>query len=111
MQRNYKVYLDDMEEASNKIEEYCLNLSFEDFVNDVKTIDAVIMNLAIIGEAVRNIPDEIKDNHSEIEWVKIAALRNIIIHEYFGINLKIIWNIVKIKLPILKETITELLAD
>ena len=111
MQRDYKVYLDDMLEASDKIEDYCSTLSFEDFVKDSKTIDAVIMNLAIIGEAVRNIPGNFKDKHIEIEWDKIAALRNVIIHEYFGINLKIIWNIIQNKLPILKDKIKTMLDD
>lgn len=60
MQRDYKVYLDDILEASDKIEEYCLGLSYDDFIKDKKTIDAVIMNLAIIGEAVRLIHDNIK---------------------------------------------------
>lgn len=74
-----------------------------------KTQDAVIRNLEIIGEAARTIPDEVKDETAEIEWYKIVALRNMLIHEYFGVNLKIIWDVIQNKLNALESTCRELL--
>ena len=73
------------------------------------TQHAVIHNLEVIGEAARSIPDEVKDNATEIEWHKIIALRNILIHEYFGVNLKIIWDVIQNKLDALEKTCRRLL--
>jgi uncharacterized protein with HEPN domain len=84
-------------------------MDYKAFEADRKTQDAVIRNLEIIGEAARTIPDEVKDETAEIEWYKIVALRNILIHEYFGVNLKIIWDVIQNKLNALESTCRELL--
>lgn len=73
-------------------------------------VDGVVRNLEIIGEAAKNIPAEIKRAHSEIDWKKIAGLRDILIHEYSGINLAIVWDVVTNKLPILKNMIKKMLS-
>jgi uncharacterized protein with HEPN domain len=78
-------------------------LSLQTFSADERTIDAVVRNLEVIGEAVRNIPADIIERYSEIEWRRIAGLRNILIHEYVAISIKIIWDIVTNKLPILEK--------
>lgn len=75
----------------------------EEFIEDDKTTDAVIRNLEIIGQAVNKIPKEIKDAHKEIEWKKIIGLRNRVIHDYFGVDLEIIWYIIVNELDGLKE--------
>ena len=98
MPRDYRLQLDDILEAIDRIKEYTKNLTEEDFSADQKTQDAVIRNLEIIGEAARNLPDEIKNSNSEIEWYKIIALRNVLIHEYFGVNVKILWDVIENKL-------------
>jgi uncharacterized protein with HEPN domain len=67
-------------------------MSFEDFTSDSKTIDAVIRNFEIIGEACNRLPDEIKETNPEINWFKIRGLRNRVVHNYFGIDFKIIWD-------------------
>jgi uncharacterized protein with HEPN domain len=74
-------------------------MSFEQFRKDSKTIDAVIRNFTIIGEAARHIPDEIVQSHPEIPWREMADLRNIIVHEYSGVNEKIIWETIQTDLP------------
>ena len=102
MPRDHRVYLDDILKSIDRIFLYVEQMDFEEFSADHKTVDAVVRNLEIIGEAARNLPDEVRDSMPEIEWKKIIALRNILIHEYFGVNNKIIWDIVKNKLSPLK---------
>jgi uncharacterized protein with HEPN domain len=74
-------------------------MSFEDFQADERTYDAVVRNLQIIGEAVKNIPQEIRLKYSEVEWRKIAGLRDILAHAYFSIEDEIVWDIVETKIP------------
>ena len=95
--REYKTYLKDILKAINKIEKYTLNLSFEDFTQNPLIQDGVIRNLEIIGEAIKNIPDDVKKANPEVEWKKIAGLRDILIHAYFGIDVNIIWDIESIQ--------------
>jgi len=88
MPRDYKLYLEDILESIKKIREYIAGMSFDQFCVDRKTQDAVVRNLEVIGEAARNLPDEIKNIIADIEWKKITSLRNLLAHEYFGINQK-----------------------
>jgi uncharacterized protein with HEPN domain len=84
--REIQLLLEDILEAAKKILSYTRGMSFDDFVNDNKTIDAVVRNFEIIGEAANRVPGDFKSNHPEIEWRRMTGLRNRIIHEYFGIN-------------------------
>jgi uncharacterized protein with HEPN domain len=87
-----------MVEATRRITEYLRGLDYAAFVADPRTQDAVVRNLEIVGEAARALPDEVKDAAPEIEWRKIIGLRNILVHQYFGVNLPIIWDLVQAKL-------------
>jgi uncharacterized protein with HEPN domain len=109
MPRDFKVYLDDILEAIEKIQKFTQSFSFETFKTDPKTFDAVVRNLEIIGEAIKNIPESIRNQHLEVEWKKIAGLRDILIHAYFGIDPEIIWDIVQNKLPVLEKQVRKLL--
>jgi uncharacterized protein with HEPN domain len=111
MPRDYKAYLKDILEAIRKIENYTRNISFDDFVVDELIKDGVVRNLEVIGEAVKNIPVDIKDKKPEVEWKKIAGLRDILIHDYFGIDEDIVWDAVKNKLPELEEEINGILSE
>ena len=110
MPRDYKLYLEDIIEAAEKVENYTQGMHKDAFLADSKTIDAVLRNLMIIGEAVRHLPEEIKTKSSidEREWKKIIAFRNILVHEYFGINLQVVWDIVENKIRPLKEACQKL---
>jgi uncharacterized protein with HEPN domain len=111
MPREYKAYLKDILDAIRKIENYTRNISFDDFVVDELIKDGVVRNLEVIGEAVKNIPVDIKDKKPEVEWKKIAGLRDILIHDYFGIDEDIVWDAVKNKLPELEEEINGILSE
>ena len=109
MSRDYKVYLDDILGAVYKIKKYTKGMSESKFYKDDKTIDAVVRNLAIIGEAVKKLPSEIRIKHNEIDWKKIAGMRDLLVHEYFEIDSEIIWDIIKSKLDGLEESVGKIL--
>lgn len=90
--RQPKLLLSDILESAEKIISYTQGLAYEDFIEDSKTIDAVIRNFEIIGEAANRLPDEVKEVHTEIDWYKIRGMRNRIVHNYFGLDYKIIWS-------------------
>ena len=109
--RDYKLYLYDIKGAIEKIEVFTKDLTFEEFVQDVKTVDAVVRNLEVLGEASKHIPKRIKKKHSEIDWKAIMGMRNIIAHEYFGVRLEIVWKTVRKRLPELRDKIEEILKE
>jgi len=97
--------LDDIWEAIGKITRYTAGLSSSEFLNDEKTVDAVVRNLEIIGEASNRLPDTLKQKHSHIEWREVVGLRNRIVHHYFGLDLDIVWAILQHDLPAFREQI------
>ena len=103
MSRNIRLYFLDIVTSCAKVSKYTQGMTFEAFIADDRTFDAVIRNLQIIGEAVKNIPQETRDLAPEIEWRKIAGLRDILAHAYFQIDNEIIWDIIQNKVQPLKE--------
>ena len=109
MPMDYKVFFEDIIQAAQKINEYTESLSFDEFKSDSKTYDAVIRNLEIIGEAVKKIPENIRTKYPSIEWRRIAGLRDILIHEYFGVDAEIVWDVIKNKVPVLEKQVRDIL--
>lgn len=98
-ERSAVLLLDDILEAAAKIAAYTAGMNREDFISSSIAADAVVRNLEIIGEAANRLPAEFTDKHPEIEWRKIIGLRHRIVHDYFGVDLDIIWAIISRNLP------------
>ena len=105
MKRNMKLYLQDIWESILAIEEYTRKLVESEFYSNRQIQDAVVRRLEIIGEAVKNIDDDIRTKYPQIPWKKIAGMRDIIAHEYFGIKIDRMWDVVRKDLPNLKDKI------
>ncbi len=99
--RGPSLLIEDIIESASKILVYTENLSFEQFTEDSKTIDAVIRNFEIIGEAANRLPENFKDQHPAVDWHRIRGFRNRIVHDYFGIDYSIVWEIKESFLPTL----------
>lgn len=111
MPRDPLVYIEDIQEAIRKIKTYTQGYDQKAFLKDTKTIDAVIRNLEIIGEAIKKVPENIRQKYNHVEWQKIAGLRDILIHEYFGVDSEIIWDIIQSKLTDLETTIQTIIKE
>lgn len=109
--RNWKFRLDDINEALDFIREYVKDLDYSSWAKDRKTIDAVIRNLEIIGEAANHIPDTIQEKYLEVPWFQIKGMRNLLIHEYFGVDIDVLWRTVNEDLPRLRIQIQTLISD
>ena len=106
--RNWLFRINDILDAVSAAETYVAGMTYEDFVADRKTVDAVIRNLIIIGEAAVHIPEEICQTYHLIPWPDMRAMRNFVVHEYFGVSDKILWDTVQIDLPPLVPLLKEI---
>ncbi len=114
MKKDISVFLEDILESIELIEKYAKGTTKEDFLEEDENLqmkDAIIRRLEIIGEAVKNIPDDFKDKHPDVPWKEIAGMRDILIHEYFGVNLERVWKTAKEDLPEFKKTVSEILKE
>lgn len=108
MFRDYRLYLDDIIEAIRRIRAFTYRMDFDAFKGDIKTQDAVVRNLEIIGEASGRLPDVVRHAAPEIEWRKEVGIRNLLAHGYLGISLAIIWDVVQNKLDGLSSACSRL---
>ncbi len=109
MKRTYKDYLLDILSSIQEIEEFIAGMTFEEFAQDRKTVNAVIRSLEVMGEAAKKIPSEIRSRHPEIPWKYIAGMRDKLIHEYHGVDLEIVWEVIEKEIPPLKPKFEKLL--
>lgn len=104
--RNWQFRINDIIEAIEKIERYTTDMDYDAWLKDDKTVDAVIRNIEVIGEASSHLPDDVLQHYNKIPWQLMKAIRNILAHEYFGVDLEIIWKTVKEDLPDLKSKLS-----
>lgn len=109
MKRDYRLFIKDILDSIEKIEEFVAGMNFEEFKSDDKTVSAVVRKLEIIGEATKNIPDEVKEKYPQLPWKEMAKIRDKLIHAYFVVDFEIVWNVIKKELPFLKPKIEKIL--
>lgn len=108
MSRDYRLFLDDIHMSCKKIVRYTQGLTLEKLTADEKTFDAVVRNLIVIGEAVKHITQDVRDRYPQVQWREIAGFRDIAVHEYFGIDEDILWDIIHNEIPALNARMTEI---
>lgn len=109
MKKDFKIFLEHIKESIEEIERHTENMSEKEFMDDTKTQDAVFRRIEIIGEAVKNIPPDFKRKNTQVEWREIAGTRDKLIHEYFGVDLDLVWEIINKDIPKLKKQILKIL--
>lgn len=109
--RDWRVRIDDILEAAEKIGRYTAGLTYDEFAADEKVIDAVLRNVEIIGEAARHVPDEVTIRYPAVPWRRMRAMRNIVIHSYRRVDLKIVWDTLRSGVPELAPLLRQLLND
>ena len=111
MLKKYEIYLKDIKNAINSIENFVEGMTFEQYKKDDKTSSAVIRKFEIIGEAAKYIPDNIRKEYSQIPWKEIVGMRDKLIHAYSEVDLKLVWMTIKQRIPELKSVIKEILKE
>jgi uncharacterized protein with HEPN domain len=111
MSRDYLFFLEDMQEACSKLLRYTESIEFGQFLEDERTYDAVIYNLVILGEAAKQVPPFVKERHSKVQWRKIAGLRDISVHRYFGLDEDMLWDILQKEIRPLLRQIDQIVAE
>ena len=108
--RDWRLRLEDIVKAANSIEDYVRDMTFEAFCADQKTVDAVVRNLEVIGESARQVPDEIRRRFLEVAWADMSDMRNVLVHQYFGVDLPILWKTIRADLPPVVPILKAILA-
>ncbi|MFH1541112.1 MAG: DUF86 domain-containing protein [Elusimicrobiota bacterium] len=111
VKRNYKIFINDIWDSINKIEEFVLGICYEDFLKDDKTVSAVVRKLEIIGEDTKNIPASIRQKYSNVNWKGMAGMRDKLIHDYSGADTEILWKVIKKDIVEVKPKIKSILKD
>ncbi len=107
--RDYGDFIQDIIDSVNDIGNFIEGMDFEEFIKDKKTIYSVIRAIEIIGEAVKKLPDDFRKNHGAVDWRAMAGTRDKLIHDYFGIDYDIVWDIITVEFPELRKQIKKIL--
>jgi len=110
MDRSASIYIEHILQSIELLEDYISGVDERDFSSSVKVQDLVCRRLEIIGEAVKNIPSDFKNKYPEVKWKNIAGSRDVLIHQYFGVDLLLLWNVVKKDIPDLKKQINDIMT-
>ena len=111
MTRSIAILLEDMAESASQLEKYTTDMTFENFSNDRLVQDAVMRRIEILGEAAKGIPDGFRASHTDVPWRDIAGARDILIHQYFHVDLELAWDMVKNDVPKLLSQINQILSE
>ena len=111
MSRSPRLLLEDILEAAQLLADYTAGLDFTEFSRNQEKQDAVARRLEIIGEAVKRIPDSLREAHSDVPWREIAGARDVVVHEYFRLDLELVWEMVRSDVPQLARRVREILSD
>lgn len=111
MGRDIADYLDDISTATTEVQDFTHGMTYELFAKDRKTVNAVIRSLEVLGEATKRIPSVFRQKHPDIPWSKMAGMRDVLIHDYMGVDLKTVWMVVQMRLPELKPMLEKLISS
>ena len=111
MSRDESLYLADIQESCEKVLRFTKGMTYKDFIHDDLHFDAVLRNLEIIGEAVKNVSEETRQKYPNVKWRKIAGFRDIVAHEYFGVNDETVWDVVENEIPALLTIVKVMLGE
>jgi uncharacterized protein with HEPN domain len=111
LSRDIRLYLDDMIEAAERVLSYTAGMSFDEFVVDFRSYDAVLRNFMVLGEAARYVPEGLRNQYRDIPWTQLIGFRNVVIHEYPGLDDAIVWQIIQTDVPPLLAHVREILAS
>jgi uncharacterized protein with HEPN domain len=111
MSRDERLYLEDIRESCQRILRYTQGMSFNTFVNNEMVYDAVLRNIEVVGEAAKHISTDVRKNQPDIDWRRIAGMRDIVAHHYFSIHNEIVWDVVSNKIPELLSQVEEILRQ
>lgn len=111
MSRDWRLYLDDIAECTRRVSEYTRGMTFEQFVTDTRTYDAVLRNLEIVGEAAKQLPVEIRNRYEEVPWTEVSRFRDRLAHGYHSLRDEIIWRVVTEDVPALRIRVQRILSE
>lgn len=111
MNRNVIIYVKDILENMEDAEEFIRGMSYDEFVTDKKTTNAVLRSIEVIGEAAKNVPDGVRGQYPRVPWKEMAGMRDKVIHFYFGVDKEIVWLVVTERIPALRPLMEQILRD